>query len=134
MYSGWSAVKHLPKFSYVRAPSERNESEAPGAETGSVSDGMSSTSATSQESLPARGTKRGRDAAKTTKICDKRRLERGNEREAQIARAQQTLPDITVAMTHKNSMNTVVQALKIATDSKTKEKLWDKLVELALAE
>lgn len=39
MYSGWSAVNHLPKFSYGYTASESNYSEATGAETGLASDG-----------------------------------------------------------------------------------------------
>lgn len=82
----------------------------------------------------ARGAKRGRDAAKTRNVCDKRRFESENGREAQLARVKKTLTDITVKMKHKNLVKTIVQALKIATDETTKEKPWDKLVELALAE
>ena len=134
MHSSCSTVRHLPNFSYVRVPSEINDSEVPCAEMDSVSDGMLSTSATSQESVPARGTKRGRDAAKTRIFPEKRGLERDNEREQQLARVHQKLTDITLAIKHKTLVNNIVQALKIATDRKMKEKLQEKLVELALAE
>ena len=45
-----------------------------------------------------------------------------------------TMNDITVAMRHNNSVNTLVQALKLSMDKETKEKLWERLVELALPE
>ena len=131
LYSGWSAVKHLPKFSYVRS-AESEDSEA-GAETGLASDGMPS-SAASPESLPARVTKRGRDVAKFRECGERRRSEREDGRDARLSRVDKTLSEITVVMRRKHSVNTLVQAFKVPTNEETKEKRRETLVELALAE
>ena len=128
LYGGWTAVRHLPKFalnSGVRSPSSLSNTEE--------EESASSIVECVGTNMPARGVKRGRDAAKAAEKEAERVKRREEARDAQLKEMQTGLREISAAVKRRNSASIIVQALKVATDRTQKKELQAKLVAMALS-
>ena len=135
-YGGWLAVKHLPKFAYnvtiASGVEVLSEVTASHSELSQEDTDTLSNSTSSQTSVPAQGTKRGRDAARERESRINERRERTEERNKQFGEVAKNMSNISEQFLKKSKVAVIVQALQVAPEGETKEKLKEKLMELAL--
>ena len=129
MYQGWVAVRHLPKFSFNNNSPPKCMVSSGSTET---EEGWSSGVEFVETRMPARGVKRGRDAAKDKEKVDVASKRREVARDAQLLKMSEGMSEISAALKHQNGVATIVEALKVVTDPEQKKKLEEKLVAMAL--
>ena len=82
--------------------------------------------------MPARGVKRGRDAAKEKEKVDVASKRRQVARDAQLEKMTEGMNEILATLKQQNSAAIIVQALNVVTKPEQKKKLEEKLVAMAL--
>ena len=129
MYQGWVVVRHLPKFLF-----ENNAPPKCMVSSGSteIKEGWSSGVEFVEARLPARGVKRGHDAAKEKEKVDIASKRRQEARDAQLEKMTKGMNEIFTTLKQQNSAAIIVQALNVITDPEQKKKLEEKLVAMAL--
>ena len=78
------------------------------------------------------GTRRGRDHAKSREESEQRKKAREEAKYAQIEEMQSSTVDVASELKRITSVAILTQALKVAPEGETKEKLQEKLIDLAL--